>query len=267
MVIETIEFILTQFTDEIIAISGLIGFFFAFLLLAYWLYSRGGRSYFSHQIPESVVKNYLESANSNSAATKSSFGDGNGVPSVVPASNLGKRFQDNKVSAKKFNQKVAEVVSLNDKIIIQQNQIRNLENKLADHKQQDPNASEEELSKVLSERDELRNKLQEYEIIEDDLANLKRLQQENQQLKNSLSALQGGPLTPPLEPTTDESQELESKQEDSDASANSGESVDTSSILESISEAKETTQESNPSDDNKQKSSENLLSEFEKMLG
>ncbi|MBY0518766.1 MAG: hypothetical protein K2P81_17780 [Bacteriovoracaceae bacterium] len=43
-----------------------------------------------------------------------------------------------------------------------------------------------ELKKVSKERDELRDKLKEYEIIEDDLANLKRLQQENAQLKKAL---------------------------------------------------------------------------------
>ncbi len=41
-------------------------------------------------------------------------------------------------------------------------------------------------SQVVSERDELAEKLKEYEVIEDDLANLKRLKQENEQLKRSL---------------------------------------------------------------------------------
>lgn len=52
--------------------------------------------------------------------------------------------------------------------------------------------TEAKLQAVTKERDELKERLMEYEIIEEDLANLKRLQQENQQLKKSLEALQGG---------------------------------------------------------------------------
>jgi hypothetical protein len=51
----------------------------------------------------------------------------------------------------------------------------------------------QELEMTTQERDELRDKLKEFEIIADDLANLKRLQQENEQLKRSLGA-QGKPV-------------------------------------------------------------------------
>jgi hypothetical protein len=44
-----------------------------------------------------------------------------------------------------------------------------------------------ELSMVAKERDDLKERLKEFEIIADDLANLKRLQQENEQLKRSLA--------------------------------------------------------------------------------
>lgn len=49
-------------------------------------------------------------------------------------------------------------------------------------------ALKKELETVTKERDELKERLQEYEIIEDDLANLKKLQQENDQLRKALEA-------------------------------------------------------------------------------
>ncbi len=49
-------------------------------------------------------------------------------------------------------------------------------------------ALKSELTMVSKERDDLRDRLKEFEIIADDLANLKRLQQENEQLKRSLQA-------------------------------------------------------------------------------
>lgn len=48
-----------------------------------------------------------------------------------------------------------------------------------------------QLDALTKERDALKERLAEYEIIEDDLANLKRLQQENEQLKKSLAGLGG----------------------------------------------------------------------------
>src|SRR5690606_3359119 len=49
-------------------------------------------------------------------------------------------------------------------------------------------ALQSELAMVTKERDEIRDRLKEFEIIADDLANLKRLQQENEQLKRSLGS-------------------------------------------------------------------------------
>ena len=47
-----------------------------------------------------------------------------------------------------------------------------------------------ELGKVTKERDELKERLMEYEIIEEDF-DLKRLQQENEQLKATIAQLKG----------------------------------------------------------------------------
>ncbi|MCM2350403.1 MAG: hypothetical protein NDI69_10315 [Bacteriovoracaceae bacterium] len=148
-----------------------------------------------------------------------------------------------------------------------------------------------EISMLTKERDEIRDRLKEFEIISDDLANLKRLQQENEQLKRSLAAQGGGvpqaqaeiPAAAPKEidpnnilSQTDVSDLFEDLQQQAEAAAE----TDNSALEEFLSTPEEDTSEadmlaamneqSSPEEDNKPKSektSEDLLSEFEKMLG
>lgn len=142
-----------------------------------------------------------------------------------------------------------------------------------------------ELDSVSKERDEIRDRLKEFEIISDDLANLKRLQQENEQLKRSLAA--GGaapqaaapaPAKAPIDPNNILSQadvsdlladlggdSTPSSSEDNKALEEflSSPEVDTSEadMLAAMNEAK--AEESGKNE----KTPEDLLSEFEKMLG
>jgi hypothetical protein len=161
-----------------------------------------------------------------------------------------------------------------------------------------------ELSMVSKERDDLRDRLKEFEIIADDLANLKRLQQENEQLKRSLTAQGGQPFIPTLAPepqvsapkaaaaeVSDLFEELsvsseaptgdnkalddflnsptETPADDFDAAAaafTSEEPVaEASSEEESLTAAPEA--EADPAKSKSEKTPEDLLSEFEKMLG
>jgi hypothetical protein len=133
----------------------------------------------------------------------------------------------------------------------------------------DPNLKQD-LSLVTNERNDLRERLKEYEIIEEDLANLKRLQQENDQLKAELAALRRGapqakipeavpvPVavaaapTPVIEEEIDLEAEMARAIEESKPAAKA-------SVVEVPEEA--------PVVEGEQKSAEELLSEFEKMLG
>lgn len=160
-----------------------------------------------------------------------------------------------------------------------------------------------QLEAVTKERDELKERLQEYEIIEEDLANLKRLQQENEQLKKSLEQAGGAaPVeqapesesepepAPELEPAS-EPEPVEEAQaapepeapeatddddDDEDLEAAMAAAIQESSAPEAISEEEEAPAEeaqAAPEEKKKeakaedQKSAEELLSEFEKMLG
>jgi len=149
-----------------------------------------------------------------------------------------------------------------------------------------------ELESVKKERNELKERLQEYEIIEDDLANLKRLQQENEQLKKALAGQggslppsgggdDGGAAAPPVDsapaaadpappaaaaaapasaPVADE--QAPAAEVDSEPVAEAPEAAETPDAPE----APEAVAEA-PAVEGDGKSAEDLLSEFEKMLG
>ena len=143
---------------------------------------------------------------------------------------------------------------------------------------------------VTKERDEIRDRLKEFEIIADDLANLKRLQQENDQLKRSLAA-QVSPIShvsvPPKSVTkgADVADLLEDLGQSAppDADVNALEeflssptsNIDEDSLIAEASAedailANNSLEDESQLLDNKLKSDktpEDLLSEFEKMLG
>ena len=58
---ETIKLFLTKFTDETITISSMSLLFVTCVLIIYWIYNRKKFHKLTHQIPASVVKNYLDS--------------------------------------------------------------------------------------------------------------------------------------------------------------------------------------------------------------
>ena len=91
---ETVRLILTKFTDETITVFSTLLLMTMAIIVAYWFYNRKKFHQLSHEIPASVVKNYLDSIIQNSAALKSSLfrggglDIGNGIPSVVPIHDL-----------------------------------------------------------------------------------------------------------------------------------------------------------------------------------
>ena len=198
-----------------------------------------------------------------------------------------------------LNQKKAQIAALESQLLSSQKSCREVESKLvnsqgflatAEAKIKELEALlaqtrtsgggdaaiQAELKMVSKERDEFRDRLKEFEIIADDLANLKRLQQENEQLKKSLG-MQGvetisvvqEEVDVPLAQAdvTDPFEELSKAELDKN---------DNSALEEFLSEPVAPDQEpiqasvEAPVDEKKSKSDktpEDLLSEFEKMLG
>ena len=122
------------------------------------------------------------------------------------------------------------------------------------------------LAAVTKERDELKDKLQEYSIIEDDLANLKRLQQENEQLKKSLEA-SGGTVPEAAAPVTEPipAEPAAAPVEEPAAAAPAEEPIPAEEPAAAA--PAEEPAAAAPEAPTEDKSPEDLLSEFEKMLG
>lgn len=300
---ETLRLILTKFTDETITIFSVLLLITMAGIVAYWFYNRKKFHQLSHEIPASVVKNYLDSIIQNSTSLKSSLfrggglDIGNGIPSVVPVGDLPSSTNIGIGSgSEEVNQKNAEIASLTLKLNDRVKQIADLEKKVQELSSGKGGAEvdmlkkdiaslqaelsqakaasggdanlQRELSSVTNERNDLRERLKEYEIIEEDLANLKRLQQENDQLKAELAALRKGapapapaakaPVTPPPAPPVEE-EEIDLEAEMAKAIAESKPAPKAAAVVEIPDEV--------PAVEGEQKSAEELLSEFEKMLG
>lgn len=297
---ETLRLILTKFTDETITVFSMLLLVTMAGIIAYWFYNRKKFHQLTHEIPASVVKNYLDSIIQNSTSLKSSLfrggglDMGNGIPSVVPVGELPSSMNIGVGSgSEEVNQKNAEIASLTLKLNDRTKQISDLEKRMQDlsagrgdsgeaallkkdlaalqaqlaeartASAGDPNL-QRDLSTLTNERNDLRDKLKEYEIIEEDLANLKKLQQENDQLKAELAALRKGasrndtPVAAPVIAAVVE--------EEIDLEAEMARAIEESKAPQKATVV-EVPVEDAPAVDGEQKSAEELLSEFEKMLG
>lgn len=210
--LESVMTTLDKFTPEILVI--LTGLLVITTTLFLWLWFANRRTYnlLKHQLPASVVKSYLDSVIQNSNSLKSALFRGNSaelgtLPTITPVlgggDNLLASGAGDAALREQLQQKLAELAAMQAQLAAAQNVKRDLEKTLSGAQERikeleallakaGPGGSDAalagELQKVSKERDDLREKLKEYEIIEDDLANLKRLQQENQQLKRSLGS-------------------------------------------------------------------------------
>ena len=310
---ETIRLILTKFTDETITVFSLLLLVTMVGIIIYWFYNRKKFHQLSHEIPASVVKNYLDSIIQNSNSLKSSLfrggglDIGNGVPSVVPVGDLPSSSSIHIGSgSEEISQKNAEVAALHQKLSDRQRQIQDLEKTIQDLSsgkglgaeseilKKDLSQSQQrvrelegqlteamtrsggdanlqkELASITSERNEIRERLKEYAIIEEDLANLKRLQQENDQLKAELAALRKGapaapvvaaatPVAPP--PPVEEEEDLEAMM------AQAIDDIKPAAPAAKAPMVVDVASDEAPAEEVEQKSAEELLSEFEKMLG
>lgn len=309
-----------NFSDPILTITSGLLVIITTLILWLWFANRKKYHNLKHAIPAHVVKNYLDSIIQNSTALKSSLFRGGGldlgVPSVMPLQGLGGgegialTGAPSTALLEELNQKKALISQLESQLGSLQNANRDLESKyaasqaalaaaeakikelealLAKFKQGSggDEALKAELKMVTKERDEIRDRLKEFEIISDDLANLKRLQQENEQLKRSLAAQGGAPrvaAAPIPVPEREEPEVIASPNDVADLLEDIGgkeelTSDDNKALEDFLSEpatAEVPEQEvaaapdiplDNDTKPKSDKTPEDLLSEFEKMLG
>lgn len=303
----------TIFTDDIIPFTFGLTIALGCFIVAYWFYNRRRFHQLSHQIPATVIKNYLDSIIQNSSALKSSLFRGGGldvqegVPSVMSLGQLppGPVAVGSPMNDEMLAQKSAELASIQGRLRDKERMVQELEKKLVDAGSKGGSSEGEailkkevarlqkeldaakaggggdavvkaELGKVTKERDELKERLMEYEIIEEDLANLKRLQQENEQLKATLAGMKGGgaavaaAAAPVAAAAAAEEEEPAAEEAPAPAMAKAEEDdlpTPDSDVKIAPPPDMADAGPSAPASDGEQKSAEELLSEFEKMLG
>jgi regulator of replication initiation timing len=292
MILEKLFYLLDTFSDEIVIILLALAAIVMAIFMWVFVYNRRRFQHLKHQIPAAVVKSYLDSIIQNSASLKSSLFRGggmdidpNGIPSVMPVGDLGggSNVAVGGSSAEEVNALNAEIARLRTQLDEKKFQISDLESKntdlTGDNKTKQARIEELEamlanaggeggadpaaLAAITKERDELKEKLQEYSVIEDDLANLKRLQQENEQLKKALEAAGGAaPAAEAPEPAPAPAPEPTPEPEPAPAPEPEPEPAAEEPVA--AAEAEPAPEPAAPADD---KSPEDLLSEFEKMLG
>ncbi len=310
-----------------------MGFIVILIGIIFWVYFYNRKKYHNlkHQIPASVVKNYLDSIIQNSHALKSSLFRGGGidvdaagVPSVLPIDQsiidggqvgvsldapgsgavssaeilkLKTQIADKQSVLEQLETENANLSGVNSK---KQERIEDLEKRMNSGDVAHSENSSGDLDAVTAERDELKEELEQYAVISDDLADLKRLKQENAQLKEALGVDDADQVSPEelAKVETQIDAELddiagELEEEPTEAVAETSEEVPTEEVVaetseeiaEPTAEAEEVAQDDNPkaeevkeevsaaSEDGTEKGSgyekspEDLLSEFEKMLG
>lgn len=289
---------LDKYSDLLVQFN--IGFSVIILsvLIWVWFYNRKKYNHLKHQIPASVVKSYLDSIIQNSTALKSSLFRGGGIdvdpsniPSVMPLGDLpggtsisldgdgdaALKAQVAQLQAQlaQKNMQVTELetknAGLSGDVKAKQERIEELEKLLAEGGSGgDPEAAAK-LAQMTKERDALKEELQQYDVISDDLANMKRLKQENEQLKKALADAGASiPEAPAQEPAAEVAAEPAAEEPVAEEPAAVEEPV-----AEEAAEPVETAAQEEPAeaiapdkgDATEDKSPEDLLSEFEKMLG
>lgn len=175
-----------------------------------WFYNRKKYHNLKHQIPASVVKNYLDSIIQNSTSLKSSLFrggglDGDAIPSVFPLTDLQSGAQIS-VDTGDVKELKALIDKLQNQLAEKNNIIRDLENQNvelhSDVRVKDERIIELEglLKQARSGSDDgkalanleatnkvLKDELAQFEMIADDLADLKELKKENAMLRALLA--------------------------------------------------------------------------------
>ncbi len=165
---ETIILVITEFTEELLwAEISLLGFFLAIYLLCLLKRTDGEPS---RWIPDQIVRNYLDSVRNGERAMRQEL-----------------FFEDMKKNPgddSTVDSLQGEVGALRAQLATADSRLEEKETMITDLKEnKDSDASEGELHQKIKD---LEVRLQEYSVIENELAELKKYQSENKELKEKL---------------------------------------------------------------------------------
>ncbi len=200
-------YLFSKFTPEALLLEAFIIALLTCIYTAFWILRKRRLGSIKTQLPAGPVKIYLNaliaqaeqlraqlfgliSAHSQDSTTSSPIYSPQASSNVTPSS-----LNSEALSA--LEAKVSEQAQVIETLTAEKNKLSQTHSGKNDSSALNPsqkNSESPEEKAILEEKiKDLENRLLEYSVIEDDLANLKRLQQENALLKNSLSS-QGIPL-------------------------------------------------------------------------
>ena len=178
-----------KFTNETLFLLVWLALGTATGLILYWVNRRKRGEVFTHEVPFQVVDNYLRSDSSTPSSAGRTLSET--VGGGAPVSLEEKRLQNEVMALTlKIQEQTTLITQLSAGGGSPEVSLENakLKQQLEELKLSGGGAGGEVNPDMQRELDALKNKLKEYEIIEDDLANLKELQDENRQLKEQLSS-------------------------------------------------------------------------------
>ena len=187
-----------DFVPETIALLLWLLFLASAGLIYYWLKNKNDYINFSHDIPESVVRDYQDTISSNQDAIKSNVVGESKFASIMRAQDLKNNTANVLVSNELIEKLTAEVMDLKSNLNSRDRIIDDLEKRIPSSgaesetfsKVQGQEEDEELQSRIRSlkeENKELRGRLKEFELIEDDISELRELKIENKRLKALLN--------------------------------------------------------------------------------
>jgi hypothetical protein len=200
-------YIFSKFTPEALLFEALLICVLISSYAAFWVVRKRRFGAVENEVPASVVKLYLNELIGEAEDMRTQlFGLlSGGSPRPRHVDGPGPSFVVSGDAADKLaalEQKMAQQASAIEKIMSEK---ATLEKELADARANGASAAPaaaggEDLQKLQEKCQSLEARLAEYSVIEDDLANLKRLQQENAQLKSQLANGAGAAAAAPAAP-------------------------------------------------------------------
>jgi|GEM_PF-3529001 len=233
--------VITESTGDVIIYFSLVLLFVLIILIFYYAYNRKKYYEISHQVPARLVREHLNTIIKNSNALKSSLFNEKDLADIADLEEVRAAPAGNADALQVLEDEKAEL----------ENELKVLRESISSED------IDGDMNAVIKERDELLDALSDYKLLEDDLVNLKKLKEENKELKAKLGeapseVLEEDATKLEVEAAADVAEEGEEAVE---AVAEDLKAEDSAEVKE----AQDLTEE--------EKSSEDLLKEFEKVLG
>lgn len=172
-----------EFVPETITLLLWLLFLSASGLIYYWLKNKNNQS---HEVPESLIRDYQESMVGNHSASESDYHSNTKNASILRSGDLKNQMQVASVSSDQMDKLSHEILELKEMIKSRDKIIEQLEEKVP-LESASPSGDSMEVDLLKNKNQELENKLKEYELLENDLDTLRDLRIENKELKNRLN--------------------------------------------------------------------------------